>query len=333
MRKRKLGKSGIEASVVGLGAWVIGGGSVWGKDADDAESISAIHAALDAGMDLIDTAPAYGFGRSEEVVGKAIKGRRDKVVLATKCGLWWDDKRGSYFCEFDGKSLCRSLRPDTITIEIENSLRRLGTDYIDLYQTHWPAMDPDKTKIADTMACLMELKKQGKIRAIGISNVSIDEFSENCACGELATDQFRYSLIFRKPENDILPLCKKNDVGTLTYMSLEQGLLTGKTGMDRQFTAGDFRSNEGWNPWYKVENRQRVIDLLTGFKPLTEKYNCTTAQLILAWTLEQAGVTHTLAGARRAAQALENAKGGEIVLEAADLLKIRKAAEGMGDPK
>lgn len=332
MNRRALGNSGIEASVVGLGAWVIGGGSLWGTDTDDKESISTIHAALDSGIDLIDTAPAYGFGRSEEVVGKAMKGRRDKVVLATKCGLWWEDKRGSYFCEFDGKPLYRSLRPDTITVEVENSLRRLRTDYIDLYQTHWPAVDPDKTKIADTMACLMDLKKQGKIRAIGISNVSTEEFAENCACGEVATNQFRYSLLHRAPEKDILPLCKKNKVGTLTYMSLEQGLLTGKVGMDRQFKEGEFRANEGWNPWYKLENRQRVIDLLNGFKPLAGKYNCTTAQLILAWTLGQEGVTHTLAGARRVSQAQDNAKGGGIVLEAADLQKIRADVLKMGEP-
>lgn len=332
MRYRKLGNSGIDASVIGLGAWVLGGGSVWGQDTDDAESVATIQAALDAGITLIDTAPAYGFGRSEAVVGKAIRGRRDKVVLATKCGLWWESPKGSYFCEFDGRPLYRSLRPDTITVELENSLRRLGTDYIDLYQTHWPSIPPDQTPIAETMACLMKLKQQGKIRAIGVSNVSPEELAENAAHGDVAVDQFRYSMLFRAPEKDILPSCSENNIATLTYMSLEQGLLTGKVGMDREFVAGDFRTNEGWNPWYKLENRKRVLDLLGGFGPLTRKYDCTVAQLVIAWTLSQPGVTHALAGARRPLQAHENAKGGDIVIDAGDLQMMRKAVEELGVP-
>jgi methylglyoxal reductase len=332
MRHLALGKSGIEASAVGLGAWVLGGGSVWGEDTDDSESVRTIQAALDAGITLIDTAPAYGFGRSEIVVGKAIRGRRDKVVLATKCGLWWDDQRGSFFTDFDGKKLYRSLRPDTIAIEVENSLRRLGTDCIDLYQTHWPAVAPDKTPIPETMACLMKLREQGKIRAIGVSNVSVAELEENCACGAVASNQFRYSMLYREPEKDMLPCCRKHGLATLTYMSLEQGLLTGKVGMDRQFSTGDFRANEAWNPWYKPENRGRVLALLAGFKPLTEKYGCTVAQLVIAWTLAQPGVTHVLAGARRVAQAQENARGGGLALAAEDLQTIRKAVEGLGEP-
>ena len=332
MRYLKLGNSGIEASVVGLGAWVLGGGSIWGADTDDNESAATVRAALDAGVNLIDTAPAYGFGRSEIVVGEAIRGRRDKVVLATKCGLWWDDQRGSFFTEFDGRSLYRSLRPDTIRIEVENSLRRLGTDYIDLYQTHWPSAAPDKTPIADTMACLMKLKDQGKIRAIGVSNVSLDELRENCRCGVVASDQFRYSMLSRDAEKDILPYCRKHNIATLTYMSLEQGLLTGKVGMDREFKPGDFRTNEAWNPWYKRENRKRVLDLLAGFKALAERYGCTTAQMVIAWTVTQPGVTHVLAGARRVAQAQENARGGDIKIEASDLQGMRKAVEALGEP-
>ena len=331
MRTRKLGNSGIEASVVGLGAWVLGGGTVWGKDTDDQESIATIQAALDAGITLIDTAPAYGFGRSEEVVGKALLGRRDKVVVATKCGLWWDDQRGSPFCEFDGRPIRRSLRPDTIALEVENSLRRLRTDYIDLYQTHWPAVEPDKTPIAETLACLMKLKQQGKIRAIGVSNVSPDELAQNIAAGDVATNQFRYSMLHRAPEQDILPACRKHKLATLTYMSLEQGLLTGKVGMDRLFTPGDFRSNGDWNPWYKLENRKRILDLLTGFNPLTDKYNCTLAQLVIAWTLSQPGVTHTLAGARHPGQAVDNAKGGSLMIDPLDLHAMRSAVESLGN--
>jgi len=332
MHYRKLGNSGIEASVVGLGAWVIGGGSIWGSDPDDRESIATIQAALDAGINLIDTAPVYGFGRSEVVVGKAIQGRRDQVVLATKCGLWWDDSRGSYLMDLDGKRLHRSLRPDTIQIEIENSLRRLRTDYIDLYQTHWPAMTPDKTPIADTVAVLLKLKEQGKIRALGVSNVSLEELEENCRCGDVVSNQFRYSMLYRDPEKEILPYCQKHNLATLTYRSLEQGLLTGKVGMNRQFQTGEIRASEERNPWYQAENRRRVLDLLEGFAPLTRKYDCTAAQLVLAWTLAQPGVTHVLAGARRVSQAQENVRGGNLVLEPRDLQEMRQAVETLGEP-
>jgi len=289
MKKKSLGSSGLTASIVGLGAWVLGGGQTWGKDTDDAESVRTIQAALDLGINLIDTAPGYGWGRSERVVGRALKGRRDKAIVATKCGMWWEDTRGSFFAEMDGRKVNRSLRPDTIRIEIENSLRRLDTDCIDLYQTHWPSVPPDFTPIADTMAVLLKLKEQGKIRAIGVSNVSLDELRENVRCGAIASDQFRYSMLHREAERDILPYCAQNHIGTLTYMSLEQGLLTGKIGMDRQFAPGEFRSNTAWNDWLIPANRQRVIALLASWEDLTTKYRCTLSQLVIAWTAAQPG--------------------------------------------
>jgi len=334
MQYRTLGKSGIRASIIGLGTWVTGGGRVWGKDPDDAESIRAIQVSIDAGVNLIDTAPAYGFGRSEEVVGRAIKGRRDKVVLATKCGLLFGEgeTRGSFFTPFDGRVLRRSLRPDTIVEEVERSLARLDVDCIDLYQTHWPAIPPDKTPIADTMACLMKLKDQGKIRAIGVSNVSLAELEENERAGEVASDQLRYSLLHRNPESDILPHCVKRGIATLAYMSLEQGLLTGKVGLDRKFEKDEWRGNEAWSPWYKRENRARVLEMLAGWKPLVEKYACTPAQLVLAWTAAQPGATHVLCGARTAAQAVENAAAGALRLAAADLAAMRNSAVGLGQP-
>ena len=332
MKTSPLGSSGIQTSVIGLGAWVTGGGAVWGQDPDDRESIRAIQAALDLGINLIDTAPAYGCGRSETVVGKALGGRRDQAVIATKCGLWWDDTRGAFFAEFDGRPIYRSLRPDTIAIEIDNSLRRLGTDRIDLYQTHWPAVPPEATPIADTMAALLKLKDQGKIRALGVCNVSPAELEENLRCGGIVSDQFRYSMLHRAPEKDILPLCAQKQLATLTYMSLEQGLLTGKVGMDRVFSPGEFRSNTAWSPWYLPANRRRVLDLLAGWRDLTDKYACSLAQLVLAWTAAQPGVTHVLAGARTEQQVRDNARAGDLLLEAAYLARIRREVEAIGTP-
>jgi len=322
----------MNASTIALGAWVLGGGSVWGKETDDAESVRTVQAAIDLGMNLIDTAPAYGWGRSETVVGRALKGRRGRVILATKFGLWWEDTRGSYFTDMDGKKMYRSLRPDTIRIEVENSLRRLSTDYIDLYQTHWPSVPPDFTPIADTMAVLLKLKQEGKIRAIGVCNVAPAELEEHQRSGGVVSDQLRYSMLFRGPEQDILPLCAKHNLAALTYMSLEQGLLTGKVGMDRVFLPGEFRTNEDWNPWYTPVNRRRVLDLLASWKSLTDKYACSLSQLVLAWTAAQPGVTHVLVGGRNLQQVTENVRAGELILEPADLERIRRDVVNLGQP-
>jgi len=305
---------------------------VWGDDPDDAESIRAIQASLDGGVNLIDTAPGYGFGRAEEVVGRAIKGRRDKVVLATKCGLIWDDDRGSEWAVFNGRALRRSLRPDTIREELEASLKRMGTDYVDLLQVHWPAIEPEKTPIAETAGCFMSLKDEGKIRAIGVSNLTLDELEEYAGCCDLASDQFRHSMLCRDAEADILPFCREHGLGTLTYMSLEQGLLAGKVGTDRKFGADEWRSNTDWNPWFKQENRPRILDLLAGWRDLTEKYDCTPAQLTIAWTAQQPGVTHVLLGARRVEQATENAAAGDLEIDPKDLERIRQEVEALGEP-
>jgi len=329
MKYRPLGNSGISASVVGLGAWVMGGGSIWGSAPDDAESIRTIQAALDLGLNLIDTAPAYGWGHSERVVGQALQGRRDRAILATKCGLWWEDTRGSFF---DGKRLYRSLRPDTLQLEIENSLRRLGTDYIDLYQTHWPAAPPDCTPIAESMACLLKLKDQGKVRAIGVCNVSLDELKENLRCGPVVSNQFRFSMLYRQPETDLLPFCAEHHLGALTYMSLEQGLLTGRVGRDRVFKPGEFRNDDAWNPWFTPINRARVLDLLASWEELGQKYACALSQLVIAWTAAQRGVSHVLCGARNLAQLNENAGAARLELAPGDLERMRRDVVALGEP-
>ena len=328
MRMRQIGTTGIEASVVALGAWAIGGGPWWGES-DDRESISAIHAALDAGVNLIDTAPVYGWGRSEQVVGKAIQGRRDKVVLATKCGLWWHDTRGPLFFELEGHSVRRLLRPETIRRELEDSLQRLGTDYIDLYQTHWQSPEPANDPIADTMACLLQLKEQGKIRAIGASNADVSQIKEYQASGVLDAIQPRYSMLDRTIEDELLPFCMEQQISTLVYSPLEQGLLTGAITMDRTFSPGEYRNNIAW---FQPGNRRKVLDMLALWRPLTEKYRCTLAQLVIAWTVEQPGVTFALCGARKPEHSRMNAAGGTLVLAAEDIRTMRRDVEALGAP-
>lgn len=326
MRLRKLGNTNIEVSPVALGTWAIGGGPWWG-DTDDAESIRTIHAALDAGINLIDTAPVYGFGRSEEVIGKAIHGRRDQCILATKCGLWWQDTRGSLFFSQSGQDVRRCLRPETIREEVEQSLRRLQTDHIDLLQTHWQSMPPDFTPIADTMACLMQLKQQGKIRAIGVSNVTTEQMDQYRAAGDLASNQPRYSMLDRTIESDIATYCQKHHISILAYSPLEQGLLTGKIGMDRTFTETEYRNAI---PWFRPGPRQRVLNMLAGWRDLTDRYRCTLSQLVIAWTVQQPGITAALCGARHPAQVQENARAGILDLLPADLQRMRADLEKLG---
>lgn len=326
MQYREIGRTKIQASAIGLGTWAIGGGSWWGET-DDSESIKTIQAAIDCGVTLIDTAPAYGWGHSEEIVGKAIKGRRDKVVLSTKCGLWWDDNEGTFFFEMEGYRVKRSLKPSIIKKEIEMSLKRLGVEYIDLYHTHWQSVEPDKTPIAETMEALLKLKEQGKIKSIGVSNVNVTELKEYQAVGVLDACQTRYSMLDRVIEKDILPFCRENNISVLAYSPLEQGLLSGKIGMDKQFSETEYRNQI---PWFRPNNRQRVLNLLSGWKDLTEKYNCSIAQLVLAWTISQPGITIVLCGARHASQIYENAVAGSLKLDVIDINDMRWDVECLG---
>ncbi len=314
---REIGRSGVKASAVGLGTWAIGGW-MWGGT-DERESIAAIQASLDAGVTLIDTAPAYGLGRSEEIVGKALAGRRDKAIIATKCGLVWHTDKGRHFFDQDGKPVHRYLGRDAIHHEVEQSLKRLGTDYIDLYITHW--QDPT-TPIEETMAALEELRQAGKIRAIGASNVGRGELEQYIAIGGLDAIQERFSMIDREIEADLLPLTRRNGVATLSYSSLALGLLSGGIGPERIFSGDDQRRD---NPRFSVGNREKVAAFAKTIRPIAEKHGATIAQIVIAWTLEQEGVTFALCGARNPGQALDNARAGTIRLDQDDLSTIDAA--------
>lgn len=313
---REIGASGVKASGVGLGTWAIGGW-MWGGT-DEAESISAIQASLDAGVTLIDTAPAYGLGRAEEIVGKALKGRRDQAVIATKCGLVWHTQKGNHFFDQDGRPVHRYLGRDAIFHEVEESLKRLGTDHIDLYITHW--QDPT-TAVDETMDALKDLKKAGKIRAIGASNVDAKDLKAYIAAGGLDAIQERFSMIDREIEQE-LPLTTGNGISTLSYSSLALGLLSGVIGPDRVFSGDDQRKD---NPRFSIENRRKVAGFAGAIRPVAEGHGASIAQVVIAWTLAQPGVTFALCGARNPAQAIDNARAGEIRLSPEDLSTIDRA--------
>ncbi|QDY99729.1 aldo/keto reductase [Nitratireductor mangrovi] len=315
---REIGSSGIRASAVGLGTWAIGGW-MWGGT-DEAKSIAAIQASIDEGISLIDTAPAYGQGLSEEIVGKAIAGRRDKVVLATKCGLVWHTQKGNHFFDYDDGPVHRYLGADSIIHEVEQSLKRLGTDRIDHYITHW--QDPT-TPIEETVEALQKLKQQGKIRSIGASNLSQEDLAAYLATGKLDAIQEEYNMVKRGIEETLVPACLKHNVSVLSYSSLALGLLSGKIGPERVFEGDDLRKE---NPLFSTANRQKVARLMATIRPIADARGATPAQIVIAWTLQQPGITFSLCGARNAEQAVENAAAARIRLAAEELQTISEAA-------
>jgi methylglyoxal reductase len=289
----------------------------------------AIHAAIDHGINLIDTAPMYGYGHSEELVGAVLKGIRDKVVLATKCGMVWYKKEGDKFFdasetgEAEGEAdkkyeVYINLRPAMIRYEIEQSLRRLQTDRIDLYQTHW---QDSTTRTEDVMAELLSLKQEGKIRAIGCSNATIEQMERYQSVGQLDTDQEQYSMLQRQHEADNLPYCHDNQIAFLAYSPMALGILSGKIGPNHQFGEGDVRRN---NPWYQKGNRPKVDALLDVIQSVAESKSLTIAQTVIAWTLQQKGCSHALVGARNREQAIANAKAGQVELSEDEIRIIRK---------
>jgi len=330
MRYRRLGRTELQVPVVGFGAWAIGGW-YWGGTDDDL-ALGAVRAALDAGMTAIDTAPVYGFGHSERVVGRAIAGRRDEVVLMTKVGLRWDDPRGEFhFRTVDAKGdvvrVHRNARPDSVRTEVERSLERLAVEHVDLIQVHWP--DPT-TPVAETMGALAELRAEGKVREIGVSNYPPDLVEEaRLALGDvpLASDQCKYSLVARDIERDLLPYARAREVGVLAYSPLEQGLLTGEVPESRSFPADDGRNKR---PSFRRENRRRTNAVLSEVvEPIARARGRSIAQAVLAWTIAQPGVTSALVGARSAEQARANAAAGDVELAPEELARIDGAFRGL----
>jgi len=284
MKYNKLKNTDMQVSDIGLGTWVFGGQN-WGGS-KERDCIKAVHAALDSGVNFIDTAPIYGFGRAEQIVGKAIKNKRDKVILATKCGLVWQ-----------GKNITHNLTAISIKKEIEDSLQRLRVDCIDLYQCHWP--DPN-TPINETMEVLNQLKEEGKIRHIGVSNFEKELFEQASQYTEIVSLQSQYSLLERSLEDEMIPYCRERNVGVIAYGVLGGGILSGKYKESPEYKGADVRSF--FYKFYRGAEFERTHRLLLALQKINRSLN----QIALNWVRKQKGMAVTLAGARNVQQAKDN---------------------------
>jgi aryl-alcohol dehydrogenase-like predicted oxidoreductase len=319
MEYRTLGQSGIKVSELAFGAWAIGGW-LWGG-ADSKDAIKAIETAIDNGMTTIDTAAVYGFGLSEELTGKAIKGKRDKVQVLTKFGLTWNEKKGEFHFashDNDGKAvnIYRYSSKEKVLSDCDQSLKRLGTDYIDLYQIHWN--DPT-TPISETMEAIEILVKQGKIRSGAVCNYSVELMNEAEKNFPIASNQVPYSMVNRAIETDIVPYCLSKNIGILAYSPLQRGLLAGKIKQGHRFNDGDTRPT---TIYYKEPNLSRILELTGDLNEIAAEHNVTLSQLVLNWTIQQPGITCTLAGARNPSQVLDNVKASRFRLTHEDLNRI-----------
>jgi aryl-alcohol dehydrogenase-like predicted oxidoreductase len=313
MEYRKLGKSELELSAITYGAFAIGG-TMWGGN-EKQNSIAAIHASLDHGVSTIDTAPFYGFGLSEELIGEAIKGKdRSKIQILNKFGLVWDQSnqgKGEHFfdAEENGKILpiYKYAAKANVIKELEESLKRLGTDYIDLLQLHWPDAS---TPIDETMEALELLIQQGKIRAAGVSNYNLDQMKTANESIALSSNQLAYSMLNRGIADDVIPYAIAHDISIIAYSPLERGLLTGK-----YFKDATLKTNDHRNGYFGQFDAEKVKGFLAAIQPVADAKNVSLSQLVLRWTTLQPGITIVLAGARDASQAIDNAKAMDITFK------------------
>jgi len=311
VRIRKLGWTDLNLSTIGLGTWAIGGGKwkfSWGPQ-DDRESISTIRRALELGINWIDTAAVYGLGHSEEIVGKAIRGLRDRPIIATKCERVWD-KDGNIF----GR-----LKKESIRSEVEASLKRLKIEVIDLYQIHWP--EPDKD-IEEAWTTLGNLIKEGKIRYAGVSNFNIEQLKRVQPIHPVASLQPPYSMLERGIEDKTLQYCSENNIGVIVYSPMQKGLLTGKFTRERvrNLPEDDHRRRD---PRFQEPELSANLKLVEDLRSIAEKGGRTLAQLAIAWVLRRPEVTAAIVGARRTSQIEETVVAGDWVLSKEDIAVIK----------
>jgi aryl-alcohol dehydrogenase-like predicted oxidoreductase len=304
MEKRRIGNSDINASVIGFGAWAAGKMG-WGN-VQEHEVKEAITRAVDLGVNFFDTAPVYGFGESERIVGEALQNVREDVYIATKCGLVWDEQ---------GK-VRKHNRKESILHEIDESLKRLNTDYIDLYQVHWP---DNETPIAETMDALNEIVHMKKVNYIGVSNFSKAQMEEAKKYAPIVSLQSQYSIVKRKLEKEEIPFLEAEELSLIPYSPLAQGLLTGKFSADTKFADNDVRYH---NPLFKAGVFEENLALVEKLKPIAAKYDRPLAQVAVNWLLAKSCVATVICGARNASQVEENTKATQWQLTKADVTYI-----------
>ena len=320
-----LGNSTVHVSPIAFGAWAIGGW-MWGG-AEEQDAIRAIRASYHAGITTIDTAPVYGFGKSESLVGQAMAGiSRDKYQILTKYGMNWKTDEGEFYFDTidnDGKptKVYKYSGRDSVIKECEDSLQRLKTDYVDLLQIHWPDAT---TPIAETMEAVATLIKAGKVRAAGVCNYSAAQVTEALRTVKIVSNQVPYSLIHRGIERDLVPQAVNNGMSIVPYSPLQRGILTGKIKPDHHFNDGDTRKT---NRFYKPQNIKRVNDMLQVIKPIADDHGASLAQVIINWTTRQTAMDCVLVGARDEAQVADNVKALSFTLTEEELGVIRAAAE------
>ncbi|WP_373517301.1 aldo/keto reductase [Pricia sp.] len=317
MEYRTLGNTDLKISSITFGAWAAGGW-MWGGS-DNNQAIKAIRDAHENGVTSIDTAPIYGMGASEKIVGEAIKDiPRDKVQLLTKFGMRWDSKKGEFYFQSkdnDGKEvdIYKYAGKESVKLEVENSLKRLGTDYIDLYQIHWPDVT---TPIQETFEAVAELIKEGKIRHAGVCNYTVEQMKEAEKYVNVVSNQVPFSMVNRDIEKEVVPFCREKGKSILAYSPMERGLLTGKMKPGQEFDKGDHRAD---NPYFTDESITKTNTFLEKIRPLAKEKNATLAQLVLKWTIERPGITIALAGARNSEQSVQNAGAADLELSSEEI--------------
>ncbi len=302
MRTKRLGWSDLDLSVIGFGSWAVGGGGwkfSWGPQ-NDQDSVNAVARAVELGVNWIDTAPVYGHGHSEEVVGLALRKCMRRPLIATKCGRHWNDNGNIY-----GR-----LRAASVREEADASLRRLGVDVIDLYQMHWP--DPDE-EIEEGWDAMARLVKEGKVRFLGVSNITVAQMERLRPIHPIASLQPPYSMLRRDIESEVLPYCAKHRIGVIAYSPMQKGLLTGAFSADRMrdLSPDDHRRND---PMFKEPQLSINLELVRGLERLARKQDMTLAQLALAWVLHRPELTAAIVGTRRPDQIRETAAAADKAL-------------------
>jgi len=321
MRRIRIGSSGVEASAMTLGTWEMGGGTAWGGwgTRSEAEYIRVLHAAPELGVDFIDTAPVYGTGYSEELVGKALAGRRSRYVLSTKCGIHWRDADGVREYERDGRTAYRNLSARSIRLDLEDSLRRLKTDYVDLYYTH---RQSDLTPVEETMGELLRMKSEGKIRAIGISRSTPAHLEAYRRIGPVDAVQEEFNLLERDFGKAYLPLCEKAGVLAHCYGSLARGLLTGRIGADHVSPGGSAQNSV----WFRPELRADILAMLESFRTYADSIGCSLANLATAWQTAQSPAIATVVGIRRMESLVDSIRAFELRLDPLVIRRMDEAA-------